>query len=112
MAREPKPRETAVDAAVADASIEPSLRPPLLARVIGPGPAARSVKIALPPFTLVGATTRFGLLSGPLRNRFGVVSRLDYYLPADLKTILMRAAAILRVKVTEDGAEEIAKRSR
>jgi Holliday junction DNA helicase RuvB len=80
--------------------------------MIGAGPAARSVKIDLPPFTLIAATTRFGLLSSPLRNRFGVVSRLDYYEAADLKTILLRAADILKVKVTAEGAEEIAARSR
>ena len=80
--------------------------------MIGAGPAARSVKIDLPPFTLIGATTRFGLLSSPLRNRFGVVNRLDYYAAPELKTIVLRAAAILKVAITPDGADEIAARSR
>jgi Holliday junction DNA helicase RuvB len=80
--------------------------------VIGQGPAARTVKIDLEPFTLVGATTRMGLLSSPLRDRFGIVARLEYYSPADLARVVRRTAAILNVDVTESGALEIGRRSR
>lgn len=80
--------------------------------MIGEGPAARSIKIDLPPFTLVGATTRAGLLTSPLRDRFGIVQRLEFYNTADLATIVMRAARIIQVHIDESGAQEIAKRSR
>ncbi|PTX55337.1 Holliday junction DNA helicase subunit RuvB [Melghirimyces profundicolus] len=80
--------------------------------VIGKGPSARSVRLDLPPFTLVGATTRAGSLSSPLRDRFGVVSRLEYYTPEELTLIVMRAADLLQVTIREDGAEEIACRAR
>jgi Holliday junction DNA helicase RuvB len=80
--------------------------------MIGEGPAARSVKLDLPPFTLVGATTRAGLLTSPLRDRFGIVQRLEFYSMADLAHIVQRAAAILGVHMDEAGAGEIAKRSR
>jgi holliday junction DNA helicase RuvB len=80
--------------------------------VIGKGPAARSVRLPLPPFTLVGATTRTGLITGPLRDRFGFVARMDYYPAADLQTIVTRAAAILEVPLDPAGAVEIARRSR
>ena len=80
--------------------------------VIGPGPAARTVKIDLEPFTLVGATTRMGLISSPLRDRFGIVARLEYYSPTDLARVVRRTARILGVEVTPDGAEEIGRRSR
>lgn len=80
--------------------------------MIGEGPSARSIKLDLPPFTLVGATTRAGLLTSPLRDRFGIVQRLEYYEVADLQHIVMRAAQILGVKIQEQGAEEIARRSR
>lgn len=80
--------------------------------VIGKGPSARSVRLDLPPFTLVGATTRAGALSSPLRDRFGVVSRLDYYTVEELTTIATRAADILNVEIRGNGAEEIALRSR
>lgn len=80
--------------------------------IIGQGPSARSIKIDLPPFTLVGATTRAGLLSPPLRDRFGVMLRLDFYKPEELKRIVMRSARILGITVDEAGAMEIAKRSR
>ena len=90
----------------------PAMEDRKLDLVIGTGPGARTVKIDLQPFTLIAATTRYGLLSSPLRNRFGVVSRLEYYGAAELKTIVMRAAKILCVKVTDDGAEEISRRSR
>lgn len=80
--------------------------------VIGKGPSARSVRLDLPPFTLVGATTRAGALSSPLRDRFGVVSRLEYYTVEELTTIVTRAADILNVEIRGNGAEEIALRSR
>lgn len=80
--------------------------------VIGQGPAARTVKIDLEPFTLAGATTRMGLISSPLRDRFGIVARLEYYQPADLARIVARSARILGVSITPDGAEEIGRRSR
>jgi Holliday junction DNA helicase RuvB len=80
--------------------------------VIGEGPAARSIKLDLPPFTLVGATTRAGLLTSPLRDRFGIVQRLEFYSEADLTSIVQRAGAILNVDVDADGAREIACRSR
>ncbi len=80
--------------------------------IIGEGPAARSVRIDLPPFTLVGATTRSGLLSTPLRDRFGIPLRLEFYTTDDLKRIVKRGAHLLHLEMTEDGAEEIAKRSR
>jgi Holliday junction DNA helicase RuvB len=79
---------------------------------IDSGPAARAMKIDLPPFTLVGATTRTGLLTSPLRDRFQIQERLDYYAPADLEVILARSAGILGVQLAEDGAREIATRSR
>ena len=80
--------------------------------VIGEGPAARSIKLDLPPFTLVGATTRAGMLTSPLRDRFGIVQRLEFYNVADLARIVKRSAAILGVEITADGAGEIASRSR
>ena len=80
--------------------------------MIGEGPAARSVKLDLPPFTLVGATTRAGMLTNPLRDRFGIVARLEFYSPAELKLIVSRSAKLLNVPVDNDGAGEIALRSR
>lgn len=80
--------------------------------VIGKGPAARSIRLDIPRFTLVGATTRSGLLTGPLRDRFGINARLDYYTPAELAQIVARSARILGVEVDEEGAAEIASRSR
>ena len=80
--------------------------------VIGKGPTARSLRLDLPHFTLVGATTRTGLITGPLRDRFGLVSRLDYYAAGDLEAIVTRAARILGVDIAPDGATEIAGRSR
>jgi Holliday junction DNA helicase RuvB len=80
--------------------------------VLGKGPAARSIRLDLPRFTLVGATTRTGLITGPLRDRFGFVARLDYYSPADLELVIRRAARILGVRIDGPGAEEIAHRSR
>ncbi|MGY1410081.1 MULTISPECIES: Holliday junction branch migration DNA helicase RuvB [unclassified Luteimonas] len=80
--------------------------------MIGEGPAARSIKIDLPPFTLIGATTRAGLLTAPLRDRFGIVQRLEFYSAAELTRIVRRAATILGVDCGEEGATEIARRSR
>ena len=80
--------------------------------IIGQGPAARSVKLDLAPFTLVGATTRAGLLTRPLRERFGIQLRVDFYKPDELAVIVTRAARILNVKIKQDGAWEIARRSR
>lgn len=80
--------------------------------IIGQGPSARTMKIPLPPFTLVGATTRTGLLTPPLRERFGVILRVDFYDPKDLKEIVVRSAHILEIPIREEGALEIAKRSR
>lgn len=80
--------------------------------VIGKGPSARSVRLEIPPFTLIGATTRAGLLTAPLRDRFGVLSRLEYYNVADLTEIVRRTADILVVEISERAANEIARRSR
>lgn len=80
--------------------------------MIGEGPAARSIKLDLPPFTLVAATTRAGLLTSPLRDRFGIVQRLEFYNVADLTTIVTRSAGLLNVPMTKEGAVEVAKRSR
>ena len=80
--------------------------------MIGDGPAARSIKLDLPPFTLVGATTRAGLLTSPLRDRFGIVQRLEFYSSEDLSTIVRRSAALLEIEIDADGAREIACRSR
>ena len=80
--------------------------------MIGQGPSARSIKLELPPFTLVGATTRAGLLTSPLRDRFGVVHRLDYYSEKELEIILTRSAGILEIAIVPEGANEIALRSR
>jgi len=80
--------------------------------LIGEGPAARSIKIDLPPFTLVGATTRAGLLTSPLRDRFGIVQRLEFYSAAELRQIVSRSAKILDLEIDQFGSEEIARRSR
>jgi len=80
--------------------------------VLGKGPAARSLRLDLPRFTLVGATTRTGLITGPLRDRFGLVARLDYYDAVDLESIVTRAAGILGLQVDREGASEIARRAR
>lgn len=80
--------------------------------VVGKGPAARSIRLDLPRFTLIGATTRTGLLTGPLRDRFGVAFRLQYYTPEELALIVCRSATILNVSIDEEGALEIARRSR
>lgn len=80
--------------------------------MIGEGPSARSIKLSLPPFTLIGATTRAGLLTSPLRDRFGIVQRLEFYHVRDLTQIVQRSAAILNIQIDAAGAMEIAKRSR
>lgn len=90
----------------------PALEDYQLDIMIGEGPAARSVKLDLPPFTLVGATTRAGMLTNPLRDRFGIVSRLEFYTPEELSKIVSRSAGLLNVKISPDGAFEIARRSR
>jgi Holliday junction DNA helicase RuvB len=80
--------------------------------VVGQGPAARTLTLDLPPFTLIGATTRTGLLTSPLRDRFGMTLRLEHYAPADLATIVRRSAQILGVEIADDAADEIARRAR
>ncbi len=80
--------------------------------VVGKGPAASSIRLTMPPFTLVGATTRTGMITGPLRDRFGLVARLDYYDADELRRIVERAAGILDVEIDTDGAHQIARRSR
>lgn len=80
--------------------------------IIGQGPAARSIKLEIPRFTLVGATTRVGLLSSPLRDRFGIVLNFDFYSADDLQTIVLRSADVLQVEIEKDGALEIGRRSR
>lgn len=80
--------------------------------MIGQGPSARSIKLDLPRFTLIGATTRAGLLTSPLRDRFGVISRLEFYKAEELKTIVKRSAGLLKIEIDEEGAFEIARRSR
>lgn len=90
----------------------PALEDYVLDIIVGKGPAARSIRLDLPHFTLIGATTRTGLLTGPLRDRFGVAFRLQYYSPEELSSIVDRSASILDVAITEEGALEIARRSR
>ncbi|MDG2501057.1 MAG: Holliday junction branch migration DNA helicase RuvB [Porticoccaceae bacterium] len=97
---------------VVEEILYPALEDYQLDIVIGEGPAARSIKLDLPPFTLVGATTRAGLLTSPLRDRFGIVQRLEFYSVTDLTSIVRRAAAILGVAIDDGGASEIACRSR
>lgn len=80
--------------------------------IIGKGPSAKSIRLDLPKFTLIGATTRAGLLTAPLRDRFGVINRLELYEPHELKEIVKRSAKILGVEIDEEGAEEISRRSR
>lgn len=98
------------------ATVEEILYPALedfcLDLIIGQGPGARTVKIELEPFTLVGATTRIGLLTSPLRDRFGVISRLDFYSPEELATIVLRSARVFSLDISDDGALELGRRSR
>ena len=98
--------------AVVEEVLYPALEDFQLDIMIGEGPAARSIKLDLPPFTLVGATTRAGLLTSPLRDRFGIVQRLEFYSQNDLTAIVQRAASILNTPCEVEGAHEIAKRSR
>jgi Holliday junction DNA helicase RuvB len=97
---------------VVEEILYPALEDFQLDIMIGEGPGARSIKIDLPPFTLVGATTRAGLLTSPLRDRFGIVQRLEFYGVEDLRRIVERSAGILGVPIDADGAERIAQRSR
>ena len=97
---------------VVEEILYPALEDYQLDIMIGEGPAARSVKIDLPPFTLVGATTRAGMLTNPLRDRFGIVSRLEFYQNKDLATIVARSAQLLQLDMGDEGAMEVAKRSR
>src|SRR5215831_5704542 len=98
--------------AVVEEVLYPALEDYKLDIMIGEGPAARSIKLDLPPFTLVGATTRAGLLTSPLRDRFGIVQRLEFYTPDELAAIVRRSAKILGIACADDGAVEIANRSR
>ena len=97
---------------VVEEILYPALEDYQLDIMIGEGPAARSVKLDLPPFTLVGATTRAGMLTNPLRDRFGIVARLEFYTADELRRIVLRSANLLNVAMDEDGALEIARRSR
>ena len=97
---------------VVEEILYPALEDYQLDIVIGEGPVARSIKLDLPPFTLVGATTRAGLLTSPLRDRFGIVQRLEFYSIEDLASIVKRAANIIEVNIDEQGAQEIACRAR
>jgi len=90
----------------------PALEDFALDIVVGKGPAARSIRLDLPRFTLIGATTRTGLLTGPLRDRFGIAFRLDYYSYEELASIVLRSASILEIEIESEGAKEIARRSR
>jgi len=99
-------------APVVEEVLYPAMEDYQLDIMIGEGPAARSIKLSLPPFTLVGTTTRAGLLTSPLRDRFGIVQRLEFYGVEDLERIVKRSAAILGVAIDEGGARRIAQRSR
>jgi len=90
----------------------PAMEDYMIDILIGKGPSAKSIRLDLPKFTLVGATTRIGLLSAPLRDRFGVIHRLEFYTPCELKEIIMRSSAVLDLKINQEGADEIARRSR
>ncbi|GLR12276.1 Holliday junction branch migration DNA helicase RuvB [Chitinimonas viridis] len=97
---------------VVEEILYPALEDFQLDIMIGEGPAARSVKLDLPPFTLVGATTRAGMLTNPLRDRFGIVARLEFYTPAELTRIVNRSASLLNMEIDDEGAYEVARRSR
>jgi Holliday junction DNA helicase RuvB len=97
---------------IVEEALYPAMEDYQLDLVVGQGPSARTLKLDLPRFTLIGATTRAGLLTSPLRDRFGVVSRLDYYSNGELRDILMRSAAVLGVAAQEEGIWEIGRRSR
>lgn len=98
--------------AVVEETLYPAMEDFQLDIMIGEGPAARSIKIDLPPFTLVGATTRAGLLTSPLRDRFGIVQRLEFYAQEDLASIVVRSAGLMNATITDAGAMEIARRAR
>src|SRR5687768_15890950 len=97
---------------VVEEILYPALEDFQLDIMIGEGPAARSIKLDLPPFTLAGATTRAGMLTNPLRDRFGIVARLEFYSQAELATIVQHSARLLDVSLEEDGAAEISRRAR
>jgi Holliday junction DNA helicase RuvB len=97
---------------VVEEMLYPALEDFKLDIIIGQGPSAKTVKLGLPPFTLVGATTRTGLLTPPLRERFGVILRLEFYKPGDLEQIVLRSAKLLGIQLDKQGALEIARRSR
>jgi Holliday junction DNA helicase RuvB len=97
---------------VVEEILYPALEDFQLDIMIGEGPAARSIKLDLPPFTLCGATTRAGMLTNPLRDRFGIVARLEFYSQPDLARIVQRSARLLKVALEDEGASEIARRSR
>ena len=97
---------------VVEEALYPAMEDCQLNIMIGEGPAARSIKIDLPPFTLIGATTRIGSLTSPLRDRFGIVQRLEYYSTTDLQGIIMRSAALLNLSMEKSGALEVARRAR
>ena len=97
---------------VVEEILYPALEDFQLDIMIGEGPAARSVKLDLPPFTLVGATTRAGMLTNPLRDRFGIVARLEFYDAHELRQIVLRSARLLNMEISEEGALEVARRSR
>lgn len=97
---------------VVEEVLYPALEDFVLDIIVGKGPGARSIRLELPPFTLIGATTRAGLLSSPLRDRFGVVCRLELYSPEELQEIITRSAGILKMDITPQGAYELARRSR
>ena len=99
-------------APVVEEILYPALEDYQIDIMIGEGPAARSVKLDLPPFTLVGATTRAGMLTNPLRDRFGIVARLEFYTERELERIVNRSAGLLKVEISPEGGLEIAKRSR
>ena len=98
--------------AVVEEILYPAMEDYQIDIMIGEGPAARSIKLDLPPFTLIGATTRAGLLTAPLRDRFGIVQRLEFYSPEDLTRIVRRSAQILGIACDADGAGEVARRAR
>ena len=97
---------------VVEEILHPAMEDSQIDIMIGEGPAARSIKLDLPPFTLVGATTRAGLLTSPLRDRFGIVQRLEFYTPGELAAIVTRSARIMGIACADDGASEIARRAR
>jgi Holliday junction DNA helicase RuvB len=99
-------------APIVEEILYPALEDFQLDIMIGEGPAARSIKLDLPPFTLAGATTRAGMLTNPLRDRFGIVARLEFYSEAELAKIVQRSARLLKVSLAEDGAAEISRRAR